>query len=353
MAYAGLALKRAVAATVTAVLVGLGSPSPASARPLQGNTVQEQGDLQQLVLKYRDTLPGRNTNAYVDGRPDEVNAIVQAAVTAYRGDVNGAGATLDTYGYDLVEFTNTGPQGGNYLVLRERPAGPPPEGKRARNWGLYVLNRDPLARDLAFETPHPLFDQRTPEMNIDGFLRSNACFFSMAGTHRYANGDGSTVSDMARNPNSLFQKMHETQTGARTDVVQFHGFVRAGGNTDNSQCKDVVLSNGTRDTAQQPGMPQLADTLRRKGFATTVYKDDTTCNLGATYNPQGQYTNKNKPPIRTDGRFFHLENEQIIRSSPTLRRNVVDAFLESVLGAPPAARSSQASRNQLLTAAMR
>ncbi|HYU20938.1 MAG TPA: hypothetical protein VEQ11_19800 [Chloroflexota bacterium] len=306
-----------------ALALWLSSPAGVRSEPAPAETpraLQESGDLQALVIAYKGTLPDHDSHAFVEPEPGEAVRFLAATTTALGGDLDDAASRFDTFGYDLVSFLDLGSSVW-HLVLRERtPCG--------RCWGLYVLSRSVTARDVAVEAPHPLFDALAPEMAIDAYLRMDAREFSMAGTHRYANGPDSPVSDMARNPNSVFQKMHEALTGPDTQVFQYHGF-----NLRNHPgYPNVVLSNGSPNP--QPELFLLKAAIEARGETVGIFDGRDWGELGATINPQGRYTRS------IGGRFFHMEHEFAIRSDPARRAAMVDAALEALfsfsLDAPPA-----------------
>jgi len=243
-----------------------------------------------------------------------------ATTTALGGDLDDAASRFDTFGYDLVSFLDLGSSVW-HLMLRERtPCG--------HCWGLYVFSRSLTARDVVVQAPHPLFDALTPEMAIEAYARMDAREFFMAGTHRYANGPGSAVSDMARNPNSVFQRMHEALTGPQTQVFQYHGFSLR----NHPGYPNVVLSNGSPNP--QPELFLLKAAIEARGETVGIFDGRDWGELGATINPQGRYTRS------IGGRFFHMEHEFAIRSDPARRAAMVDAALEALfsfsLDAPPA-----------------
>src|SRR2546421_7683403 len=140
----------------------------------------ESGDLRAYVAAYRSTLPGQDSYRFVQPRAGEVGLFVGATRLALAGDFEAAAGQLDALGYDLVVYEDT--VGGTaHLMLRER-------SPCARCWGLYLLSGEPTAHDLLVEVPHPIWDQFTPELAIDAYLRLNGSAFLIAGTHRYANG---------------------------------------------------------------------------------------------------------------------------------------------------------------------
>lgn len=292
------------------LLVALGLPGAAATR----SVLEESGDLQALVIAYKETLPGIDTNAYVEPSDEEAGQVVEAVRLAVGGLLPEASALLAPLGYELVLFQDV-PTGNSHLLLRERaPCG--------RCWGLYVLNLSGTARDVTVEAPHPLFDLFTPELAIEAYVRLEAQEFLMAGTHRFANGQGSLVSDMARNPRSLFQRLHQELTDSGTQVLQYHGFALR----NHPGYPDVVLSNG----GPQPHVELflLRDALEARGETVGIYDGENWRDLGATVNPQGQHTRS------IGGRFYHLEHEFAIRNDPARRSAMVDAALEA-LRTPP------------------
>src|SRR6266508_4369864 len=195
--------------------------------------LEERGDLMDAIAEYKTTLPGRDTLAFVQPGEDELAVVMDAVRAAQSGDLMSAAATLDAFGYDLVTFTDSRTERAQ-LMLRERvPCG--------RCWGLYLFSRSPSRRNMTIEAPHPLFDLFTPEFAIEAYLRLDAEEFLMAGAHRYANGQDSLVSDMARNPDSLFQAVHVALTDPQTHVLQYHGFALQ----NQPGYPNVVLSNGS------------------------------------------------------------------------------------------------------------
>jgi hypothetical protein len=284
-------------------------PSPALAALLY-----ERNDLRALVVAYKATLPGAGSNAFVPPTDTAADALVGAARAALRGDLAGAAATLDALGYDLIVLDDTGGS-GEHLVLRERvPC--------ARCWGLYVLRRTPTACNVLVQAPHPLFDGLTPELALEAYVRTGAVAFAMAGTHRYANGPNSQVSDMARNPRSVFQRLHEALSDPATHVLQYHGFAQR-----DPPYPAVVLSNGSREPHAE--LYALQATLAARGETAGVYDGEQYRDLAGGQNPQGRHTRS------IGGRFYHMEHEPTLRRTPARVAAAVDAVV-AVVGEPPA-----------------
>jgi hypothetical protein len=309
---------RMLLALLTLVLAGIAAAPAGAARiTVPAALLAESGDLQELVIDYKATLPGVDSQAFVQPTPAEADTVVAAAQAARAGDLAGAAATLDPLGDDLVAYQDTGGS-GEHLILRERvPC--------ARCWGLYVLSRAPAACNVLVEVPHPLFDVNTPELGIEAYVRSGAGAFLMAGTHRYANGRNSLVSDMARNPSSVFQRLHQALSNPGTHALNYHGFAQP-----DPPYPAVVLSSGSRQA--HPELFALQAALQAHGESAGVYEGVLYPDLAGGVNPQGQYTRA------IGGRFYHMEHERALRQSPTRRSNAVSALL-AVLGTAPSCPS--------------
>ena len=271
-------------------------------------TLERRGNLAAFLADYKATLPLLESYAFAEPNEVEVAQIVEAAGAALAGEPDAAAALLEPLGYDLVLYSDTA-TGGSHLMLRERvPA--------RRCWGLYLLNRSATARNVAVEVPHPIWDALTPEMGLDAYLRLDARYFAMAGAHRYANGKGKgSVSDMARNPRSLFQAMHRALTDAEAHVLQYHGF-----KADNHPgYPNVVLSNGSPQP--HPELFRLRAEMEPRGETVGIFDGDNWRRLGATGNLQGRHTRS------IGGRFYHLEQRYGVRARLERRSAMIDAVL--------------------------
>ena len=182
----------------------------------------ESGDLGAYVTAYRSTLPGQDSNRYLQPGEGDVALIVGATRLALAGDFEAAAAGLDGLGYDLVVFDDT--TGGHaHLMLRERsPCG--------RCWGLYLLSGSPTARNVLVEVPHPIWDQYSPELGIDAYLRLDASAFLMAGTHQPLELLMSSQQDRGRG--DLVDVAHLEAHDAILDVVDDPYAVVAGDRPD-------------------------------------------------------------------------------------------------------------------------
>lgn len=274
-------------------------------------------DLAAFVLSYRDRMPREeNTNAYRWGPESEgeVAKIIAALKLANRGKADSrrqAAIELKDFGYTLEWVEDTVTYRRFMVASEAEPC--------QRCWGLYILRYDSSSapESVAVEVPHPFHDEFSPELGMELFRATDAKMFAMAGTHRYANGYKSKVSDMARSYKSVFHKVHTNFTTSRTHVVQVHGF------TERPDYPNVVLSNGT--SQPHAWLQTVASKLRASGVAAGVFDGQNYRDLGATVNPQGRHTNKK------GGLFYHVESVYSLRSNPVKRLDLTNALADTIL----------------------
>jgi hypothetical protein len=119
---------------------------------------------------------------------------------------------------------------------------------------------------------------------------------------------------MARNPSSVFQRVHEALVDADTHVVQVHGF-----NADDyPSYPSVLVSNGSQ--SPNPELYALEAALAARGERAGVYDGVRGEFLSGALNPQGQHTRA------IGARFYHLEHELALRRDAARRAAVVDAL---------------------------
>lgn len=264
--------------------------------------------LAELIEQTVDTMPGEGSDAFVDGQAAEVEQAARAIELIRGGAVDPARAILDSLDYDLVETTRS-PGQGYWVALEHTPC--------VRCWGTYVINTSDTARNTFVEVPHPLHDLHTAELGVEAFERTNAALLSMAGTHRFANGNPvdscrGIESDMARNRHSLFMAVHRL-AGEGTWALQYHGFA------DRDGYPDAVLSDGSESPPDH--LNSLRSELTDRGISAGVFDGTKWTDLGATCNPQGEYSRA------SSGRFVHLEFRPDVRSDTDTRAETVDAVL--------------------------
>lgn len=276
-----------------------------------GGVRDEWGDLLALIEAHKAELPGEDSHVYHDPTADDAEQMLVGLERALAGDLAGAAEPFDRLAYELLRVEDA-VTGDSHLLLRERRP-------IRRGWPLLLLNLGP-ARAATIQVPHPIWDALSPELGIELYRRLGARHFLMAGAHRWARGRGSQVSDVARNPDSMFQHVHRGLSDPQTAVFQVHGFQFS----NYPDYPDVVLSNGSPHPA--PELFDLGAAIERRGERAGVFDGQHWAGLGATRNPQGRHTRA------IGGRFFHLELRYRIRRDPARRAALAEAIEEAVFG---------------------
>lgn len=265
-------------------------------------------------------------------------------------NISEACALANQLGYLLIDFEESPTR--KYYLLRTIPydaeTNPDPHF-----WGTYILNRNPLRRNLIIQAPHPFWDENTEEQGVEVFRLTGALFYMMAGTSRCnltcdtppggspgvncSSCSGSTtacnsgvsyrysIADMAHNEGSVF---HETTKKLNNNLryfIQLHGFGWDPGDPY------AIISNGTSEAP--PGydpLPVLEDMLRHQmndlpsdpSSICVVHKDwplnsGSACFLLKGFdNTQGRFLNGGTSPctsnagVAATGRFIHIEQEK-------------------------------------------
>jgi hypothetical protein len=213
------------------------------------------------------------------------------------------------YNYEFLKFTDTESNRVFYILKEKSPI--------SKGWGTYVYF--PNSTDsLSIEVPHPIWDSNSWSLGIKTFISTNASWFLMAGTHRYANSD--TSSDVAHVTQSVFHVMHKVI--GTPIAIQVHGYSRS--NSIYTGYPDIIISNGTLYPPSK--LFDLKAKFESKGFSTGVFSFSTyqsLWRLGATTNTQGQWSNSNNKL------FVHIEFEYFIRNSNQHTDNSVTTLRES------------------------
>ena len=174
--------------------------------------------------------------------------------------------SLETFHYDLVRFQDVA-QGRTYFIVRERlnlsyvdinqpgVIGDEVVGSFSNGWGLFIINPEALRQQMIIEVPHPCDDFIAPYVATEMFLQTDAYGLMIAGAGREVKWTGigdytnnKSLSDPARNGNSVFQVFHEVLCDSRMIlgphaplVLHTHSF---DDNADHAGFQSIVLSAG-------------------------------------------------------------------------------------------------------------
>lgn len=353
---------RSMAWLVTVLVLAISAflsqaPAPASTIAQDCSQASVKGapiDLEIAIDEFVQSIPAADTSRYADpkGAPESVNALVEGFAKVAGGDLVAACQALAPVAYRVV-LTTDSKTGRDVVLLRETRG----EGGFARAWGLYVVSWPPSANSstLSVEVPHACphtvprgcegGDRVTHLVAVKVFREANARYLFINGADRRANGEfgpsacaqDSRCADMAHQPESLFEKIHEKAVaglGANAKVYQSHRFLSSNHDPmDNvspgtSGTANVVVSTGT--TSPSPIAGDVADGIEaaeRSFFHVCLFSAAERCaQLGATGNVQKDHM--------FGGRFVHVEaNETVVRESCGVpcRRDELAAAIAAVM----------------------
>lgn len=289
-----------IRALAVVALLALAPAAHAAKGPASVKTAA--GDFTRYVSDFVASLPGRDSNAYDAPTASERQTLVDAFLWIEAGDLVRAARLAGSLSYDVVDYSDTA-TGARLHVLRERTK----DGRYPHAWGLYVRRAGSSSR-LQIEAPHPLYDVNSELVAVTAFQAGLAAELFIAGSHRYANQDGS--SDVAHNAASPFEAVHRAALEPGDRVYQPHGFAESSW----PHYGDIVLSSGSAT----PGalVSELGSAYAALAYATCIY-DGTACvGLGGTTNVQGESTRAR------GGYFVHGEYARWIRDSASERARV-------------------------------
>ncbi len=294
-------------------------------------------DLQTAINEFVQSIPAADTSGYADpkGDPEGVNALVQGFAKVAAGDLMAACQVLTPVAYRVV-LTTDSKTGRDVVLLRETRA----DNGYARAWGLYLVSWPPTANPslLTIEVPHACphtvergceeGDRLTHLVAVKVLQDANARYLFINGADRKANGffgpdecaQNSRCADMAHQPESPFEKIHEkalSDLGPSAKVYQSHRFLAAGHPdlTDNvppviSGPANVVVSTGTTSPSSLAEDVAVGmEAAERSFFHVCLFTASSECSkLGATKNSQRKHT--------PEGRFVHVEaSNDVVRES--------------------------------------
>lgn len=286
-------------------------------------------DLEKLTLDFVAEIPRKGSEAMTMPSEPEARRFLAGVRAITSGQPALAQRLLRPLSYSLSRFTDSRTGRDSWVLAESRRE----DGSWPRGWGLYVFAVE-AANPFVVEVPHPLYDVNTPQAGVGAFRRGDAQALLVAGTHRYANSDGS--SDVAHEAETMFALVHQAIVTERHSVAQFHGF----DDLDAEGLGDIVVSAGepTPDVAIDP----VTDALRVAGFDVCQYDGEHCADLGGTQNVQGKWCRM------VNARFLHVELSREVRDSPTRRSLAAMTVAEALTGHGPAAttQSSISSADQ-------
>ena len=308
-------------------------------------------DLKQAVDTFVQSIPGSGQGGYKDPTTD-LNArtsLVKGFQKARNGQLLRASKHLALVNYTARIYVDSG-TGREVVILQEEKV----NGAYPRAWGLYVIAWPPKQNlsNLVVEVPHACpkapkgcdgGDTDSHLVGVEAFRSANARYLFINGAQRNA----TSLSDVAHQPESAFEKIHEAALdpiqmglGANVKVYQAHRFFTGNHDGQNGDppppvdnvnpgmegVADVVVSNGT-NTSTGTLAETVAVAVEAKDslfFFVCLANGAGTCSdLAATTNVQKDHM--------YGGSFVHVEaNESVYVCGSPCRR---DQLAQAVAGA--------------------
>jgi hypothetical protein len=306
-------------------------------------------DLKQAVDTFVQSMPGTGQGGYKDPTTDLIarTMLVNGFQKARNGQLLRARKQLTLVNYKARFYVDavTGRAG---VILQEQKV----NGAYPRAWGLYVIAWPPKQNvsHLVVEVPHACPKNRCDGGDTDSHLVGVEAFRSANAHYLFINGaqrKATSLSDVAHQPESPFEKMHEAALdprqmglGAYAKVYQAHRFFTGNHDGQNGDppppvdnvhpgmggVADVVVSNGT-NTPTGTLAETVAVAVEAKDalffFVCLATGVGTCSDLAATTNVQKDHM--------YGGSFVHVEaNESVYVCGSPCRR---DQLAQAVAGA--------------------
>ena len=312
-------------------------------------------DLKEAVDTFVQSIPDSGQGGYKDPTNDLIarTRLVEGFKKARNGQLSGARKQLALVNYTATLYVDSG-TGREVVILQEQKV----KDAYPRAWGLYVIAWPPKQNlsNLVVEVPHACpnvpnvpngcdgGDRDSHFVGVEAFRSANAHYLFINGAQRNA----TFLSDVAHQPESPFEKIHEAALdpkqmglGAKAKVYQAHRFFT--GNHDGKKgdppppvdnvkpgiggVADVVVSNGT-NTPTGTLAERVAVAVEAKDslffFVCLATGIGTCSDLAATTNVQKDHM--------YGGSFVHVEvNESVyVCGSPCRRDQLAQAVADAM-----------------------
>src|SRR5262245_793956 len=314
-------------------------------------------DLKDAVDKFVQSIPGSKQGGYKNPKDDLIarTRLVEGFKKAHNGDLSAATKQLKLVNYTATLYVDSG-TGREVVILQEQKD---VNGAYPRAWGLYVIAWPPKQNlsKLVVEVPHACppnmpnkpkvcegGDTDSHLVGVEAFRSANARYLFINGAQRNA----TSLSDVAHQPESPFEKIHEAALdpkqmglGSSAKVYQAHRF-----STENHDGKNkdpcppidnvkpgtvtvanVVVSNGTNNPTGSLA-EKVAVAVEAKDssffFVCLAAGAGTCSDLAATKNIQKDHM--------FGGSFVHVEaNESVYACrSPCKRDQLAQAVADAM-----------------------
>ncbi len=289
-----------IAATPEPVIRTTFSPQPSSSPMAAGKTATARstptsiqawnGDLRLQIAFLENNMPRAGSQGFRTPSNEARTTFADLTKAVEDGKILSAvAASVAAYGYQLVEFQDRGDSDSTSYLLRELDPS-------RRGWGLYDFRADTKSA-LVIEAPHPLADEETALVALHIYRALGSRALLIAGAHRDANSDGSA--DVAHNPDTIFQIVHQSLLRPNSVVLQIHGFAGA----KHPGYPQVVI--GHEQSAPNVWINTLARALAAEGLYVGVCDGFSWQDLCGDTNVQSK--------SMTQGIFVHIELDETVR----------------------------------------
>jgi hypothetical protein len=252
--------------TIVLFIAGCSPPATTTPTPYPGATPTTAPTLETITGNFRNqislleqNMPRAKSEGYVVPTAQEQADFVRLVSMVNKDEVGHAADLLNKNYYRLNYYVDRGDDYAlSYLLREQRPI--------QKGWGLYAFRANSTS-NIIIESPHPLYDRRTPSVALDLYRALDARALLIAGAHRNANGDGSA--DAAHAQNSIFESVHEAlvkevlATSGQVIILQIHGFH----STKHAGYPQAVFGFGNKiDTSELSLGQELEDTFAEQGL---------------------------------------------------------------------------------------
>ena len=273
-----------------------------------------KGSFRNQISLLENNMPRAESESYVPPTDQEQADFDQLTSVIIKNDLARAVELAIKNNYQLNYYADRGDNYAvSYLLREQKPI--------QKGWGLYAFRLDSKS-NIIIEAPHPLYDNKTPNVALDIYRALDARALLIAGAQRNANRDGSA--DVAHASESIFQSVHlslshEIQTAAGDVIIlQIHGYHAS----KHEGYPQVVFGLGEKPLPKEVAIAQkIQDALSKQGISSGVCTgvESNLMELCAKTNVQGLATK--------DRTFIHIElDEKIRQNDEAFIAALVDVF---------------------------
>lgn len=222
------------------------------------------GHLLNWINANKKLIAAKGSNDYVPARLSEIlfldqnvitpilsllsNELAQGWVEYTRADIQRINNLALALNYELILYHHKS-SGDEFLILQESDLA------KMRHWGTFVF-RIGASAPYVIEVPRPLAERNTLAFGANLFERLDAGILVVAGSHPYANADG--TANLLHNANrvSLFNLVHEAVLREAKDSPRMVLQLRAFSDQENmlSVDTDLLLAKLGADSNEYPSL---------------------------------------------------------------------------------------------------